>query len=176
MKRFLSLQLLPLYVLILSCWAYVVLGNKQERVAYVNTPKLFKEFLLTKKLEMQFSEITGKRKSSLDSMIISLEVLNEQVKKAKENVDLTSRLQSGKAFYIQQNEFFSQDNERIKAEYDKQIWNQLNQYIKDYGIKHHLDMIIGADGSGSLMYADSRLDITDQVVEYSNNRFTGVEK
>ncbi|MBP6303035.1 MAG: OmpH family outer membrane protein [Bacteroidia bacterium] len=176
MKRFLSLQLLPLYVLILSCWAYVVLGNKQEHVAYVNTPKLFKEFLLTKKLEMQLTEITSRRKSSLDSMIISLGVLNEQVKKAKENVELTSRLQSGKAYYMQQNEFFSQDNERIKAEYDKQIWNQLNQYIKDYGIKHHFDMIIGADGSGSLMYADSRLDITDQVVEYSNNRFTGVEK
>lgn len=145
-------------------------------MAYVNTPKLFKEFLLTKKLEMQLTEITSRRKSSLDSMIISLGVLNEQVKKAKENVELTSRLQSGKAYYMQQNEFFSQDNERIKAEYDKQIWNQLNQYIKDYGIKHHFDMIIGADGSGSLMYADSRLDITDQVVEYSNNRFTGVEK
>jgi hypothetical protein len=37
-------------------------------------------------------------------------------------------------------------------------------------------MIFGANGQGSLMYADEQTDITTPLLEYINDRYDGKEK
>jgi outer membrane protein len=64
------------------------------------------------------------------------------------------------------------NNEYITAEETK-IWTQLNQYITEYGKTKDYEYILGANGSGSLMYADSTLNITEEVTAFANKKYSG---
>ena len=53
--------------------------------------------------------------------------------------------------------------------------SNLNDVILDYGKENECDYILGADGSGSLMYAKDSDDITKDVLVYINNKYKGVK-
>jgi outer membrane protein len=61
----------------------------------------------------------------------------------------------------------------MMEEYSDEIWKQINHYIKEYGKDKHYDFIYGATGTGSLMYADSTLDLTVPLVKYINEKYAG---
>jgi outer membrane protein len=52
-------------------------------------------------------------------------------------------------------------------------WTEINKYIMEYGKENKFDMIHGVSGEGNLMYADEKLNVTDQVIEYMNNKYDG---
>lgn len=63
--------------------------------------------------------------------------------------------------------------EELANRYTEDIWAQLNKDISDFARENNYDIIWGANGSGSLMYADSSLNITPLLIEYSNKQYEG---
>lgn len=63
--------------------------------------------------------------------------------------------------------------QNISQKYTENIWQNLNQYVADYAKEKDLDVVFGANGSGVLMYADSMLNKTDEVVQYVNSKYEG---
>ena len=62
----------------------------------------------------------------------------------------------------------------VKVEdYNNKILQQLNQYVKEFGDKNRFSFIFGAAGNGSLMYGTESADITDEAIEFANERFQG---
>ena len=51
---------------------------------------------------------------------------------------------------------------------------QLNQYVKEFGEKNSYDIIHGANGNGSLMYAKDILNLTEEVKAFINNKYKGI--
>jgi outer membrane protein len=68
---------------------------------------------------------------------------------------------------------FQGNNKADEERYSREIWQQINQYTKDFGKKNGYAVIYGANGSGSIMYADTTLDITAPVLLYINERYEG---
>lgn len=71
---------------------------------------------------------------------------------------------------------FTEDNALLTQQYQEQISNQLNQYLKDFTAANEYDYIFGATGDGSLMGAKDAYNVTDLVLNYANQRYKGVAK
>jgi outer membrane protein len=68
---------------------------------------------------------------------------------------------------------YQEKNEEEFQQAQQALWIQINQYIKDYGTENKITYILGATGTGNLMYADTSYNITKPIVEYINTRFEG---
>jgi outer membrane protein len=147
----------------------------KPRTAYVDLGKIYNEFTLKKELETKLQQVQLSRQSQLDSMKLDLNVLakNIQSGKAENQKAIEQEFQSKRQQYALKNQAFSEENDRVSQAYDDQIWKQLNQYVKEFGKEKEYKLIFGAEGSGTLMYADAGDDITDQVLAYVNDRYKG---
>ena len=57
----------------------------------------------------------------------------------------------------------------------EQVWERLNGYIIEYGQENNYEMIFGASGNGNIMYSKEGFDITEQVINYANEKYEGVK-
>ena len=143
-------------------------SSSEKRTGYVDNGKLYKEFLLKKELESKFKNIQSARQSSLDSIALGIRSLEKGLQQGE-----TGQMEMMQREYMIRSKQFEEENQRLAAEYEDQIWTQLNQYVQDYGKQNGYTFIYGTTANGSLMYADESYDLTKELVEYSNNKFRG---
>lgn len=155
-----------------SCFITV---NKTPKVAYVELEKLYNDFSMKKELEAKLNNVKQTRQSILDSLKIQLNALSRSIKSEKEKEAIRDFEIRKQEFLIKQQNF-EQDNEATTQAYSSQIWKQINQYVKDYGKQNNYTLLMGADGSGNVMYADEANNITTEVSEYINAKYSGEKK
>lgn len=145
---------------------------KRTKVAYVQIAEVYNNFTMQKQMQQQLDKVQQARKLMIDSMGIKLNMMSQQ---------LGERAKTDTAFGIRRNEYvmqerqFEQDNAATAQRYQEQIWKQLNQYINDYGKENGYSYILGAEGSGAVMYADQTNNITEAIKTYVNKRYSGVK-
>lgn len=144
-------------------------------MGFVRTVDLFDAFELKKKLSSDFQNIERKRKGVLDSLKIQLLSLESRIKTdLGEGQQLMAEHELRYEEYARLKEQFSTEHTELEGKYNDMVWTQLNQYISDYGEENNVKMIFGASGAGNLMYSEPGLDLTDDLITYSNNRYSGV--
>ncbi|MCD9610965.1 OmpH family outer membrane protein [Tenacibaculum maritimum] len=163
---------------ILVCCLIVgfIYSEKEEgdKVVYVDNIKIFKEFNMTKELGKANEERYRpelKRFDSLVKEITELETLLKGKKKISKK-DKEEYQELRKEVLLQEKEL--QDIKMsVKDHINKKVWERLNMYIKEYGKKENVELILGAQGQGNIMYGDSIRDITEEVIEFSNYKYEG---
>lgn len=158
--------------LVMSVVNYTV----RPKSAYVDLGTVYNEFALKQDLETKLTDVTTLRKAQLDSLKLELTTLGRNYQNtADENLkkELETQYLSKREEYLMKENSFTEETDRLTAEYDEQIWKQINQYVRDYGAKHGYSYIYGAEGSGSLMYGSESENITEDVVSYVNTSFKG---
>ena len=162
-------------VLLSTCASYFVYTNIGgiKKQAYVDTVKVFNEFELKKSLEKKLDFILLKEKYIIDSLKIELQAIyNDTLMGGNNRLLKTREIQSE----VEQKVYLASQNEASLTEnYNVQIWTQLNQYIKEFGKSKDLDLMLGANGNGSILYANEAYDLTEECILYVNNKFSGVE-
>ena len=73
--------------------------------------------------------------------------------------------------FIMRKQKFEQDQEQLTADYNNQIVSQINQYVKEFGKENAYDVIIGSNGDGTVMYGKEEMDITDEVLNFINQKY-----
>ena len=134
----------------------------QAKVAYVDNVTLFNEFKMTKELLKAAESRITKQQQKLDSLYTIYNGLAKQQETQKENLESQLRLQDQELKAL---------NTHIDREIQSQVWNTLNAYMQKYGEQHDYEMIFGARGDGSIMYARHGADITAAVIEYANTQY-----
>lgn len=152
----------------------------RPKLAYVELDKVYSGFDLKKKLEKKLENVLQSRKTVIDSMEVQLKALSGLIGTMNEK-DPVRRMkieefEYKKQAYFQKKKMFEEDNQRASQDYDQQVWKQLNQFVKDYGKQQAYDYLFGAEGSGSLMYAKDAHNITEEVTNYVNQRYSGEGK
>lgn len=142
--------------------------NREKKVAYVTTMKVFDGFTMKKEVEIKYQKIQIAKQTFLDSLRLEIQSL-EAVKKDF-NEEKWNNL---KKLYLLKDDQFTQENELLYKDFTEQIWKQLNQYIEDYGKEKKYDFLFGASGQGNLMYANDKEDKTNEVIEYVNDKYSG---
>lgn len=149
--------------------------TKAPKLAYVKSNDVYNEFEFKKELSAKLTSVQNQRKAILDSLIIPLKMLAEQLKQHKDEKQYL-QFQMQQQNYLEKKREFEEDNQRLTNEYAGQIWKQINQYITDYGKEKGYSFIYGATGSGSLMFAEEHFDITVEVSKYINEKYKGERK
>ena len=154
---------------------YVFINS--TKTAYVEITEVYNDFVLKKELEAKLDNLQQARKSIIDSLELQLKFASDRIMKMEPRD--SKKQKEIELFEQQRQEFlykkknFDEDNQMATQQYSDQIWKQLNQYIKDDGNEKGYDYIFGADGTGSLMFAGEENNVTREVKEYVNKKYTG---
>lgn len=163
----------PLILIIAVGFCIFWTNHTSRKVAYVNTTLLYDGFKLKKELEEKYSKVQLARQNLLDSIKFKIQYIS--IKGAaitdQEKV-LVNDLQRS---YLYKEKEFAEDNAATAQQYSDQIWKQINQFVDDYGKKNHYDLILGATGQGNIMFAKQEDDITKDVSDYINRRYSGAK-
>lgn len=128
----------------------------------VDAVKLFNDFKMKKELETDSKkvlEIISKKIDSVENEI-KLIGLNDGEKKRM-------LIQHYNFYRNKYDEEYKQSNQTINEE----VWKRLNPLLDEYGKKNNFNLIIGANGMGSVLYNDDYYNITESVINYVNNKY-----
>lgn len=142
--------------------------------AYVINADVYNSFELKKELEARMTATQQQRKNILDSLALRLEMRAQtyRLNGASDTLEANAIRSLQQDFYMRQQQF-EEDNTRMVAEYEEQIWKQLNQYAQDYGKENGYSIVFGANGDGGIMYGDQAVNVTEELKEYANEKFNG---
>lgn len=161
-------------ILSVVCLSLFVYNQNKKSIKYIETGRLYEEFLLSKDLNQKLDVLVKTKQVAIDTLLEKLkrarEVLQLQKGKTIEDVAKVAKMEES---YLARQEMNRQENEKVAAEYNTKIWSQINQYLKEYGEKEGIDFILGATGQGGIMHANPDLDITEQLIKYVNARYEG---
>lgn len=129
----------------------------ERKIAYVDTIKLVNEYKLKKDLEKKAESSLLFYKGKVDS-------IEAVYKKTPENKQLEMELTEGK-------NQFSYIYESINKEINIKIWERLNPLINKYGKDNDYDILIGANGMGTILYGSQKLDVTEEIMLYINKDY-----
>lgn len=147
-------------------------GLDQPKMAYINTGEVFQEFALTKDLQARLEQVKNQRSAVLDTLRLDLQMRAANID--QQNEEAVANFRKRQESYLMQERQFTEDNDRLTAEYNEQVAKQINQYVEEYGKARGYQYIYGADGSGSLMYAGEGENATKEVIAFINKRFEGL--
>lgn len=173
-----SLLAIPLAGVTLLGGGALIYRNVMPRTAYVNLAQAYRQFTLTRELEAKLNATKRARQAVLDSLALQVRRLEARAQAeggGRLDPARSEALQTKAEEYRLKEKQFEEDNQALTEQYTNQVWTQINQYMKNYGKEHRYTYILGAEGSGVLMYADERFDITSDVIAYLNRRYGGAE-
>jgi outer membrane protein len=146
-------------VLPIVFFAYLFSSCANKDVAYVDIYKVHQEFELQKVYSNSLKIYKDSAINSIDSYILSTNLYNP------------ANLEDIKRSY------FEQIQKNLTARTDSLnaiIWKRLNPLIQEYGKENKYKMIFGANGTGNLLYSDSSLDISNNLINYVNKKYNGL--
>lgn len=156
-----------LYALLISVavsfTVFYVMGKQDKKIAVVDAIRLFNEYNMKKDLEKQVEgklEFLGKQLDSLDKLM--------QEQAYLKNKEGDEQLFNNYGIARQRlDKEYSESNRLI----NEMVWKRLNPLVDEYGKKHGLHLIIGANGMGSVLYNDSYYDLTDELIKHVNKNY-----
>ena len=153
----------------------MLLGScSQKKIGYVDINKLYEAFEYKKKLALDYNAVKNARQRITDSLEMLLNQSAMEIENSKSfTLETEKKFEAQKRGVYQLVRQYEEDNAVLLASYDEKVINQLNAYIKEYGKSNGYDLLVGADKKGSILYGNEEMDVTEEVIEYVNNRYKG---
>jgi len=161
------------------------LANGTLKILYVNTDSLWNNYELVKEIEGDLILEKNKMESQFRSKVQKLEkeMIDFQTKAEKGLLDInTAQAQEQDLMQKQQNLMEEKDDLAMKLmkkekEYNEKIQNEIYAYLKKMNEDNPLDFVLGyTAGSGSLLYANDSLDVTDKIIKALNENHSKTAK
>ena len=148
--------------------------TSQRKVGYILIKELYTGFEMKKEMEKKYLAVKQQRDKSLDSAKFEINKLLRKIEAEKgKNKTEQEEFEKKREAFLQMKNYFEEENMKLSRSFDEQIITQLNQYVKDYGVQEHYDLLFGNDGNGSLMYATEDLNKTEEVLKFINQKYSG---
>lgn len=133
-----------------------------QQDAYINLQDVYHGFQYQQSLNTELESYKRYRFNELDS-------LNQEFQKYYDlNKDQTETLQLKHQELQKYKEQVISQIEKIELETENKIWDIINKEVRHYGIHNEISYIFGVSGSGTLMYADTTNNVTDEIVKSLN--------
>jgi|WetSurMetagenome_2_1015567.scaffolds.fasta_scaffold178302_2 outer membrane protein len=175
-KKIINYILIAAIVLLAATGAYFITkSTTSNKTGYIVIVDVYNKFNLKIELEKKFLIVQSARQKIMDSLVLQLQFLENKQKANPGDKALEQEYSNMRDDLIQKKQRFDEDNTSLTTQYDTEILTQLNQYIKDYGKEHKYQYIFGANGSGDVLYADESENLTEEVILYINDRYSGKE-
>lgn len=129
-----------------------------KRIVFVDTIALVEQYNMKQEMTSKLQRAFDLKKGTYDSLmtVLLLDSSNQVIKRS--------------LFDIQQ------ELEEINTnftEVNTHVWNSINPLLAKFGEQHNYDIIIGANGMGTVLYGKSYINITQDVLVFINNEYEG---
>lgn len=148
--------------------------NKKRDIVFIDNIKVFKEFNMTKELGKMNEEKYKPELVVYDSLVKAITSIETSMNKGEvgTNNETEKYVNLKRKISIKENELEA-IRAYVKKDINKKVWGRLNGYIKEFGEEKKVDLIIGAQGSGNIMYGITEIDYTDEFINYANLKYEG---
>lgn len=153
-------------VVIVGLLVWFLLGKDQgdfsnKRTVVIDSFKVFEGFQLKKDYDAKIEKEFEAEKAQLDSMGYKFNTLKNPLE-----IDALK-----KQFVIRKQQF-DEKFQSVSQKYTNEVYERLNTYIKEFGKKNNLGVIIGSNGQGNVMYRDEAMDVTDKLLAFINEKYS----
>ncbi|MEM9337186.1 MAG: OmpH family outer membrane protein [Bacteroidota bacterium] len=155
-----------LAALLLSIISFLTeLYPHQKELVFIDNVKLYNNFHMVSDLSNENDPQLEKGKTKLDSLYAIYTIHKEQ-----NNLKKAASLKSA----IKEQDFgLRRLKESHAHQVSKVVWDRLNQYVKEYAEQKNYQIVFGTQGNGNIMFAESGIDITDDLLDYANSKYEG---
>lgn len=144
---------------------------KIPKVAYVSTNKVYNDYKGKLEYQTKLENEDANNRKILDTLKYEIEMLNAKV--SSSNDKILFELESKAKNYERLRTELEERLQTQKQQYIEDIWKQINKHVEEYGAVNGYDYIYGAEGTGALMYADKKDDVTEDVISFINKKYEG---
>lgn len=148
-----------------------------KKIAYINPVKLSQEYEGVQVKLRQFEATTGPWRAQVDTLAAELQ--RAGAKYQQESMQLTPAQRTAREQELgQRQQQLAQYRDAVmqkataeRQRLDKEVMDDINPYLKEYGAREGYTLILGATEAGNIVYADEAADITDEVLKGLNARY-----
>lgn len=152
-----KIVLYTIALIVMLILAYLIKKEfSQSKTVYVDIGKMLEGYKFKKDLENESTQNLYKIKNTVDSL--------KMVKKMDNNLIIDSQIHYAERAFEQ---YYSYSNQEMT----KKIWERLNPLLEQYGKEKKIELLIGANGAGTLLYGDTQRDKTTEVIQYINQHY-----
>jgi len=138
--------------------------SQDTKVVYINSAKLFEGFAMTKEMKRVGEKEFNSRKSQLDTLYSVLQ-----------NSSLTSiRKEQLMQDFISKKQEFEKFNQSYPQEQTSKIWSRIKSYTSEFSKDKKYKLVISSDNLQTILFADEKIDITDELLTYLNKKYEGL--
>jgi len=151
-----------------------VFKKDASSTAYVEIGVLYDKFNMTNDLDKEFFTVESQKKNELDSFNVELKKLENQFHSESDQTKKAAIQEEYNALMIRVQELtsvYNNSNNSLKEQMNSQIYGRINEYVNEYGKKNNYDIILGANGTGNVMYGSMGKNITEDVLKFINKRY-----
>jgi outer membrane protein len=160
-------------VLIAFTWFHCQTSN----IAYVDTNILMQKYEGMKKAQVEFQQKTKIWQATSDTLIKQWEADLKSYE--KERAGMTNKekqlkeelLRNRQQQINQYQQAIQTKSKNEEAKLTQVALNEINEYITNYGKKHGYKYILGANGTGNILFADKENDITEIILTALNQNY-----
>lgn len=174
-----KITLLVSFVALIASVLSLFYAQSFSQQVYVDVNKLLEGYKRTKVVRADFEAKAKTLNANVDSLMTDWQkelktYEKERSKMSKKELKLKQELLGNKQ---QQISNYQQAIQKQIQEEDQKatqtVINDINDYVKEFGKKEGYKIILGASGSGNIMYADEMTDLTDEILVGLNKEFNG---
>jgi len=169
---YLNLSLLLLVIALLANSFF-----QGEKIAYVESNKLFNEYKASETAIKIYEEKSKTWQSNIDTLTTEVQAEMRKYEESiagmspKERAVAKQRIDGKRKELMQYQQSVQANAQQEYAKATQPIALKINDFLTRYGKEHHYTMILIANPSGTIAYAKEHLDITDDVLKEMNANY-----
>jgi outer membrane protein len=126
------------------------------KTVYVDIGKMQEGYKFKKDLEAEGTKNLYKIKNAIDSL--------KMIDKVDANPVIDSQIMYAERAF---NQYYTYSNQEMT----KKIWERLNPLLEEFGKQNNYEMIVGANGAGTVLYGNKENDVTEQAINFINKKY-----
>lgn len=148
-----------------------------EKIAYIDNGLLLNKYQGIADAHKEFENKTKSWGANVDTLGAEMERTLKKYEKERSSLSEKERklqeelLQNKQHQYIQYRDAMQKKAKEEENGISLKALAKLDEFIKEYGEKHHYKIILGATNTGNVIYAEKTLNITDAIIEEANRRY-----
>ncbi|MEM9859487.1 MAG: OmpH family outer membrane protein [Bacteroidota bacterium] len=151
----------------------------QKKIAFVRSQDIIYKYEGTVEAMAKFNNQKQQWQANVDTLKFDFQRAVNRYNQEYAALSVSERQQREEGLSQQERQFQNYAgaiNDKIQAADEEMMQaslNQINAFVEEYSQSHGYDIILGTTLSGSVLYGDEGLDITDQLLEALNKNYRG---
>lgn len=152
---------------------YILLKPEENALGYFKSAEVYNSFDYKIELEKDLKQYQTKNQMYLDSLENDYKITIATLNNIQPSEDEYILLDRKQRYLFETKEKLENEYSSKVSEFYELIWSRINAYAVEYGETNNYQYIFGANGDGSVMYADEGQDITSELLEFINKKYAG---